>query len=102
MAHGIPDNRGHPRFDTAPGRPPHPGNGQERDATVDEIASLMGGFAVALSWYNVLLMMIGVLLGVIIGVLLGLGGANGVAILLPLTFSMPPTSAIIMLSCIYW
>ncbi|MDH5536861.1 MAG: tripartite tricarboxylate transporter permease, partial [Betaproteobacteria bacterium] len=32
----------------------------------------------------------------------GLGGANGVAILLPLTFSMPPTSAIVMLSCIYW
>jgi putative tricarboxylic transport membrane protein len=69
---------------------------------VDDIASLLGGFAVALSWYNVLLMMIGILLGVIIGVLPGLGGANGVAILLPLTFSMPPTSAIIMLSCIYW
>src|SRR3954453_24071978 len=49
-----------------------------------------------------LLMMIGILLGVIIGVLPGLGGANGVAILLPLTFTMPPTSAIIMLSCIYW
>ncbi len=32
----------------------------------------------------------------------GLGGPNGVAILLPLTFSMEPTSAIIMLSCIYW
>jgi putative tricarboxylic transport membrane protein len=45
---------------------------------------------------------IGILLGVIIGVLPGLGGANGVAILLPLTFSMSPTSAIIMLSCIYW
>ena len=42
------------------------------------------------------------LLGVIIGVLPGLGGANGIAILLPLTFSMPPTSAVIMLSCIYW
>jgi putative tricarboxylic transport membrane protein len=42
------------------------------------------------------------LLGVVIGVLPGLGGANGVAILLPLTFSMTPTSAIIMLSCIYW
>ncbi|MGH6793297.1 MAG: tripartite tricarboxylate transporter permease, partial [Methyloceanibacter sp.] len=41
-------------------------------------------------------------LGVLIGVLPGLGGANGVAILLPLTFSMSPTSAIIMLSCIYW
>jgi len=47
-------------------------------------------------------MFIGILLGVIIGVLPGLGGANGVAILLPLTFSMNPTSAIIMLSCIYW
>ncbi len=49
-----------------------------------------------------MLMMIGIVLGVIIGVLPGLGGANGVAILLPLTFTMPPTSAIIMLSCIYW
>jgi len=47
-------------------------------------------------------MFIGVILGVIIGVLPGLGGANGIAILLPLTFTMPPTSAIIMLSCIYW
>src|SRR5438477_10091625 len=47
-------------------------------------------------------MMVGILLGVIIGVLPGLGGANGVAILLPLPFTMPPSSAIIMLSCIYW
>jgi putative tricarboxylic transport membrane protein len=47
-------------------------------------------------------MVVGILLGVIIGVVPGLGGANGVAILLPLTFSMSPTSAIIMLSCIYW
>jgi putative tricarboxylic transport membrane protein len=69
---------------------------------VDEIGSLIGGFKVALSWYNVALMMVGILLGVIIGVLPGLGGANGVAILLPLTFTMSPTSAIIMLSCIYW
>ncbi len=69
---------------------------------VDEINSLIGGFKVALSWYNVALMLVGILLGVIIGVLPGLGGANGVAILLPLTFTMPPTSAIIMLSCIYW
>ena len=69
---------------------------------MEEIASLIGGFKVALSWYNLALMMVGILLGVIIGVLPGLGGANGVAILLPLTFTMPPTSAIIMLSCIYW
>src|SRR5215471_3037465 len=67
-----------------------------------EIGALFQGFAVAISPFNVLLMMIGIVLGVIIGVLPGLGGANGVAILLPLTFTMPPTSAIIMLSCIYW
>jgi putative tricarboxylic transport membrane protein len=47
-------------------------------------------------------MLIGIVLGVLIGVLPGLGGANGIAILLPLTFGMNPTSAIIMLSCIYW
>ena len=62
----------------------------------------MGGFAVVLSPFNLALMIVGILLGVIIGVLPGLGGANGVAILLPLTFTMSPTSAIIMLSCIYW
>jgi len=62
----------------------------------------MQGFGVALTPFNLMLMFIGVVLGVIIGVLPGLGGANGVAILLPLTFTMPPTSAIIMLSCIYW
>src|SRR5438552_8665942 len=69
---------------------------------MEEIRSLLGGFSVALSYYNLGLMMVGIILGVIIGVLPGLGGANGVAILLPLTFSMNPTSAIIMLSCIYW
>jgi putative tricarboxylic transport membrane protein len=69
---------------------------------LEEISSLMQGFAVALTPYNLALMFLGIVLGVIIGVLPGLGGANGVAILLPLTFSMPPTSAIIMLSCIYW
>jgi putative tricarboxylic transport membrane protein len=62
----------------------------------------MHGFGVAMSPFNLMLMFIGVVLGVLIGVLPGLGGANGVAILLPLTFTMPPTSAIIMLSCIYW
>src|SRR6188474_1585801 len=74
---------------------------------MQEISSLLGGFAVALTWFNVMLMIAGIVLGVIIGVLPGLGGANGVAILLPLTFSMAQqpggaTSAIILLSCIYW
>jgi putative tricarboxylic transport membrane protein len=74
---------------------------------MDEIQSLLHGFAIALSLKNVALMFVGIVLGVIIGVLPGLGGANGVAILLPLTFSMAQspggtTSAIILLSCIYW
>ena len=74
---------------------------------MEEITALMHGFSVALSPFNLMLMLIGVVLGVIIGVLPGLGGANGVAILLPLTFSMAQqpggtTSAIILLSCIYW
>jgi putative tricarboxylic transport membrane protein len=69
---------------------------------MEEIANLFHGFAVVIQPFNILLMVVGILLGVIIGVLPGLGGANGVAILLPLTFSMSPTSAIIMLSCIYW
>ncbi len=66
------------------------------------MSNLAAGFAIALTWHNLLFMLIGIVLGVLIGVLPGLGGANGVAILLPLTFSMNPTSAIIMLSCIYW
>jgi putative tricarboxylic transport membrane protein len=69
---------------------------------LEELNALFHGFAVALTPFNLLLMLIGVTLGVIIGVLPGLGGANGIAILLPLTFTMPPTSAVIMLSCIYW
>jgi TctA family transporter len=68
----------------------------------EDIVSLFHGFAVVLQPFNIVLMVVGILLGVIIGVLPGLGGANGIAILLPLTFSMSPTSAIIMLSCIYW
>lgn len=63
---------------------------------------LLHGFEVLLTFDKILLMMLGLVLGVFVGVLPGLGGPNGVAILLPLTFSMDPTSAIVMLSCIYW
>jgi putative tricarboxylic transport membrane protein len=69
---------------------------------IEDIGNLFHGFSVVLQPYNIMLMVLGIALGVIIGVLPGLGGANGIAILLPLTFSMSPTSAIIMLSCIYW
>ena len=69
---------------------------------MENVLNLFQGFSVILSWYNLGMMAIGLILGVLVGVLPGLGGPNGVAILLPLTFTMPPTSAIVMLSCIYW
>ena len=69
---------------------------------MDDISLLINGFYTVLSWHNLGLMAIGILLGIVVGVLPGLGGPNGVAILLPLTFTMNPTSAIILLSCIYW
>ena len=69
---------------------------------MEAFGNLAHGFGIALTLPNVGYMFIGITLGVLIGVLPGLGGANGIAILLPLTFSMNPTSAIIMLSCIYW
>ena len=67
-----------------------------------DFANLFMGFQIAISPYNLGVAVIGIILGTIIGVLPGLGGANGVAILLPVTFTMPPTSAIILLTCIYW
>ena len=69
---------------------------------MEELNNLFHGFSVAMTLPNLAYMFIGIVLGVLIGVLPGLGGANGIAILLPLTFTMNPTSAIIMLSCIYW
>ncbi|MCV2363675.1 tripartite tricarboxylate transporter permease [Paucibacter sp. DJ1R-11] len=69
---------------------------------MDDFSNLLHGFSVAATVPNLGYMLVGILLGVLIGVLPGLGGANGVAILLPLTFTMDPTTGIIMLSCIYW
>jgi putative tricarboxylic transport membrane protein len=66
------------------------------------IENLLHGFQIAVTPYNLFIATVGILLGTVIGVLPGLGGANGVAILLPLTFTMPPTSAIILLTSIYW
>ncbi|HXD40863.1 MAG TPA: tripartite tricarboxylate transporter permease [Ramlibacter sp.] len=63
---------------------------------------LLHGFAVLLTWKILAMMLVGLVLGIFVGVLPGLGGPNGVAILLPITFTMDPTTAIVMLSCIYW
>jgi putative tricarboxylic transport membrane protein len=69
---------------------------------MENIASLLHGFGVALTAYHVALMVMGVLLGILVGVLPGLGAPNGVSLLLPLTFTMEPVSAIILLTSMYW
>src|ERR671929_619227 len=63
---------------------------------------LLQGFSVLFTFKTLTFMIVGLVLGIFVGVLPGLGGPNGVAILLPLTFTMDPTTAIVMLSCIYW
>jgi putative tricarboxylic transport membrane protein len=60
------------------------------------------GFGVAATPHNLLLAFIGVFLGTVIGVLPGIGPMTGVALLIPLTFGMNPTSAIILMAGIYY
>ncbi len=63
---------------------------------------LMQGFGVALEPLNLALVIFGCALGLFIGAMPGLGSVNGVAILLPMTFLVPPTGAIIFLAAIYY
>ncbi|MGE0626543.1 MAG: tripartite tricarboxylate transporter permease [Hyphomicrobiaceae bacterium] len=63
---------------------------------------LADGFAVAFQPLNLALVIFGCALGLIIGAIPGLGSVNGVAILLPLTFLVPPTGAIIFLAALYY
>lgn len=63
---------------------------------------LLNGFAVALSVKNLLFATAGCILGTLIGVLPGLGPAAGTALLIPITFKLEPTPAIIMLAAIYY
>jgi putative tricarboxylic transport membrane protein len=69
---------------------------------MDILASLGNGFAVALTWQNLGYCLLGTVLGTAVGVLPGLGTITGVAILIPATIGMNPTSAIIMLAGIYY
>jgi putative tricarboxylic transport membrane protein len=69
---------------------------------VDLFADLGQGILALLTVQNVLLLAAGVLLGMIVGVMPGLGPSAGLAILLPLTFALDPTGAIIMLAAVYY
>ena len=69
---------------------------------MDLFANLAFGFAVAFSLQNLLYCFIGVLVGTLIGVLPGIGPLATIAMLLPLTFNVPPVAALIMLAGIYY
>lgn len=69
---------------------------------MDSLNNLLMGFSVALQPGNVLLAFLGSALGTLIGVLPGIGPSAGAAILIPLTFNMDPTGAIIMLTALFY
>ena len=69
---------------------------------MDLFNNLILGFIVALSWQNLWFCFIGVFLGTLIGVLPGIGPLATIAMLLPITFNVPPVSALIMLAGIYY
>ena len=69
---------------------------------MDTLALLADGFATSLSPLNLMIVILGVTAGLFIGAMPGLGSVNGVAIVLPLTFIVPPSSAIILLCAIYY
>ncbi len=66
------------------------------------LSNLALGLSVAVTPYNLLYCLIGVFLGTLIGVLPGLGPTATIAMLLPVTFVLPPVSALIMLAGIYY
>src|SRR5512134_859012 len=69
---------------------------------MEVLSGLMQGFAVALEPVNLLWCLVGVALGTVVGIMPGLGPPATVAMLLPLTILMNPTSALIMLAGIYY
>jgi putative tricarboxylic transport membrane protein len=68
----------------------------------EALTKLSGGFGVALTTYNLMIACLGVVIGTIVGIIPGLGAINAVALLLPLTFQIPPNSAIILLAAVYY
>jgi putative tricarboxylic transport membrane protein len=69
---------------------------------MDTLTHIMNGFAVCLQPINLWYTFLGVFLGTIIGVLPGIGPSAGIALLIPVTYGMNPTSALIMMAGIYY
>ncbi|WP_417583809.1 tripartite tricarboxylate transporter permease [Nitrincola sp.] len=69
---------------------------------MDILSNLAMGFEVALTWQNLFYCLLGVSLGMLIGVLPGVGHLAAISMLLPLTFYVPPTTALVLLAGIYY
>ncbi len=71
---------------------------------MDTFSALIDGFVISLTWQNLMFAFIGCALGTMMGALPGLGPANGVAVLIPLAFSLglEPVSALILLTSVYY
>src|SRR5688572_29814166 len=69
---------------------------------MDPIDGLLGGFAVILTAQNVYLCLIGSVIGTLVGVLPGLGPLAALALLLPVTFTLPPVGGMVMLCSIFY
>ena len=69
---------------------------------MDTLTHILNGFAVSTMPINLWYTFLGVFLGTIIGVLPGIGPSAGIALLIPVTFGMNPTSALIMMCGIYY
>ncbi|MGA9746841.1 MAG: tripartite tricarboxylate transporter permease [Nocardioides sp.] len=69
---------------------------------MDVFDNLAGGIVAILTPGNLLLLFAGVMMGMVVGVMPGLGPSAGLAILLPLTFTMDPTGAVVMLAAVYY
>jgi putative tricarboxylic transport membrane protein len=69
---------------------------------VESIQQLLNGFGIAATATNLLYCLLGAVAGTLVGILPGLGPIAGIALLIPVTFSLNPTSAIIMLCGIYY
>jgi putative tricarboxylic transport membrane protein len=69
---------------------------------MDPISGLLHGLGVVFTFQNLLAAFFGALAGTALGVLPGLGPVAGVAILLPITFTFPPTAGLIMMAGIYY
>jgi putative tricarboxylic transport membrane protein len=65
-------------------------------------SNLALGLGVAVSWINLIYCFVGALIGTLIGVLPGIGPTATIAMLLPVTFTLPPVSALIMLAGIFY